>query len=114
MVTTGPPPADPDRSCDRNDSSAVRTAAGTGLDARPGMRTVQISMGEILEAMYADLMETYGDKELALSAAQAVSDELLAQVTERARPVRRAERCLPAGLAKLSATVTRQVTARRR
>jgi hypothetical protein len=71
------------------------------------MRTVQISMGEILEAMYAELMETYGDKELALAAAQAVSDELLARFAERARPVPRAVPCLPPGLAKLSAIVTR-------
>ncbi len=51
--------------------------------------TVQISLGEILEAMYAELMETYGDKEVALAAAQAVSDELLARFSECARPVRR-------------------------
>ncbi len=38
--------------------------------------------------MYAELMETYGDKDLALAAAQAVSDELLARFSERARPVR--------------------------
>ncbi len=74
---------------------------------RRGMKTVQISMGEILEAMYAELMETYGDKELALAAAQAVSDELLARFAERARPVRPPMLSLPAGLAQLGARVTR-------
>ncbi len=43
------------------------------------MTTVQISIGEIIEAVYAELMETHGDKELALTAAQAVSDELLSR-----------------------------------
>ena len=71
------------------------------------MRTVQISIGEIIEAMYAELMETYGDKELALAAAQAVSDELLARFSERARPVRPAVPCLPPGLGQLKAIVTR-------
>ncbi len=71
------------------------------------MRTVQISIGEIIEAMYAELMETYGDKELALAAAQAVSDELLARFSERVRPVRQSVPCLPPGLAQLSAIVTR-------
>lgn len=52
------------------------------------MKTVQISLGEILEAMYAELLETYGDKELALAAAQAVSDDLMARFSERPRPVR--------------------------
>ena len=64
-------------------------------------------MGEILEAMYAELMETYGDKELALAAAQAVSDDLLSRFAERTRPVRRAVPCLPPGLAQLTAIVTR-------
>jgi hypothetical protein len=71
------------------------------------MRTVQISMGELLEAMYAELMETYGDKELALAAAQAVSDELLARFAARARPVRPVVACVPRELAKLSAIITR-------
>jgi len=64
-------------------------------------------MGEILEAMYAELMETYGDKELALAAAQAVSDELLARFAQRARPVRPPVVGLPPGLAKVGAIVTR-------
>jgi hypothetical protein len=41
--------------------------------------TIQISIGEIIEAMYEELIETYGDKELALVAAQALGDELLAR-----------------------------------
>lgn len=41
--------------------------------------TIQISIGEIIEAMYAELVETYGDKELALVAAQALGDDLLAR-----------------------------------
>jgi len=45
------------------------------------MQTIQISIGEILEAIYEDLLEAYGDRELALIAAQALGDELL----ERAR-----------------------------
>jgi len=72
-----------------------------------GMRTVQISIGEIIEAMYAELMETYGDKELALAAAQAVSDDLLARFSERPRPVRRPLAHLPPGLSQLAAIVTR-------
>jgi hypothetical protein len=43
------------------------------------MRTIQISIGEILEAVYAELVETYGDRELALLAAQALGDDLLAR-----------------------------------
>jgi hypothetical protein len=43
------------------------------------MRTIQISIGEIIEAMYAELVETYGDKELALVAAQALGDDLLSR-----------------------------------
>jgi hypothetical protein len=43
------------------------------------MRTIQISIGEIIEAMYEELVETYGDKELALVAAQALGDDLLAR-----------------------------------
>jgi hypothetical protein len=43
------------------------------------MRTIQISVGELIEAMYEELLETYGDKELALVAAQALGDELLAR-----------------------------------
>jgi hypothetical protein len=41
------------------------------------MRTIQISIGEIIEAVYEELVETYGDKELAIVAAQAVGDDLM-------------------------------------
>ena len=43
------------------------------------MRTIQVSIGELIEAMYEELVETYGDKELALVAAQALGDDLLAR-----------------------------------
>jgi hypothetical protein len=46
------------------------------------MQTIQISIGEIIEAMYEELVETYGDKELALVAAQALGDDLLARVAK--------------------------------
>jgi len=48
------------------------------------MQTIQISIGEIIEAMYEELIETYGDKELALVAAQALGDDLLARVAKNA------------------------------
>ena len=54
-----------------------------------GMQDIQISIGEIIEAVYEELIETYNDRELALVAAQAVGDELLArmsQATPRPRP----------------------------
>ncbi len=51
------------------------------LDVGAVMRTIQISIGEILEAVYAELVEAYGDKELALVAAQALGDDLLARAT---------------------------------
>lgn len=51
------------------------------------MRTIQFSVGEAIEAMYDELLETYGDKELALAGAQAVGDELVARF---ARPARKA------------------------
>jgi hypothetical protein len=57
--------------------------SGTDLDEVADM-TIQISIGEIIEAMYEELVETYGDKELALVAAQALGDELLAR-TSRGR-----------------------------
>jgi hypothetical protein len=41
------------------------------------MQTIQVSIGEILEAMYDELVEEYGDKELALIAAQTLADYLL-------------------------------------
>jgi hypothetical protein len=52
------------------------------------MRTTQVSIGEIIESMYDELLELYGDKELALLAAQALGDELLAEQL-RPAPVRR-------------------------
>lgn len=47
------------------------------------MQTIQISIGEIIEAMYEELIETYGDKELALVAAQALGDDLLARLARK-------------------------------
>jgi hypothetical protein len=41
------------------------------------MRTIQISIGELIEAVYEELVEAYGDRELALVAAQAVGDDLM-------------------------------------
>jgi len=52
------------------------------------MQTIQISIGEIIEAMYEELFETYGDKELALIAAQALGDELLERARRTAEPPR--------------------------
>jgi hypothetical protein len=54
------------------------------LDEASAMRTIQISIGEIIEAMYEGLIETYGDKELATVAAQAIGDELLARLAKAA------------------------------
>ena len=51
--------------------------------------TIQISIGEIIEAMYEELVETYGDKELALVAAQALGDDLLARVAAKSSPAKR-------------------------
>jgi hypothetical protein len=48
-----------------------------------GMRTIQISIAEIIEAVYDELIETYGDKELALVAAQALGDDLLSRFSGR-------------------------------
>ena len=45
--------------------------------------TIQVSIGEIIEAMYEELVETYGDRELALVAAQALGDDLLARVAAK-------------------------------
>jgi hypothetical protein len=51
------------------------------------MRTTQITLGEIIDATYADLMETYGDHELALAGALATADEVLARFAPgRRRP----------------------------
>jgi len=48
--------------------------------------TIQISIGEIIEAMYEELLEQFGDRELALVAAQALSDDLLARVARARSP----------------------------
>lgn len=50
------------------------------------MQTIQFSIGEAIEAMYEELMETYGDKDLALAGAQAVGDELLTRFARPAVP----------------------------
>lgn len=50
------------------------------------MRTIQVSIGELIEAMYEELVETYGDKELALVAAQALGDDLLARFAMKTPP----------------------------
>ncbi|MBL9014799.1 MAG: hypothetical protein JNL83_11515 [Myxococcales bacterium] len=47
------------------------------------MQDIQISIGEIIEAVYEELIETYNDRELALVAAQAIGDELLARLPTR-------------------------------
>ena len=52
------------------------------------MQDIQISIGEIIEAVYEELIETYNDRELALVAAQAVGDELLERMRARPRPSR--------------------------
>ncbi len=51
------------------------------------MQTIQFSVGEAIEAMYEELLEMYGDKDLARAGAQAVGDEL---VTRFARQPRKA------------------------
>ena len=42
-----------------------------------GLMTVQISLGEIVEAFYEELLETYGDHEVALMMAQTLANELM-------------------------------------
>ena len=64
----------------------IQTVCGTNLDASPCMRTIQVSIGELIEAMYEELVETYGDKELALVAAQALGDDLLARFATKPTP----------------------------
>jgi hypothetical protein len=49
------------------------------------MRTIQISIGEIIEAVYEELIESYGDRELALVAAQAIGDDLFARLARSDR-----------------------------
>lgn len=55
----------------------------------PWGMTIQISIGEIIEAMYVELVETYGDKELALVAAQALGDDLLARFAAQSATAKR-------------------------
>ena len=57
----------------------IHVHGGTRVDVLSGM-TIQLSIGEILEAIYEGLLEAYGDRELALVAAQALSDDLLARM----------------------------------
>ena len=47
------------------------------------MQTVQVSIGELVEAFYEDLLETYGDKEVALIAAQTLATELLMRARDQ-------------------------------
>jgi hypothetical protein len=63
----------------------IQRRCGTPLDALRGM-TIQVSIGELIEAMYEELVETYGDKELALVAAQALGDDLLARFATKPAP----------------------------
>jgi hypothetical protein len=50
------------------------------------MRTIQTSIGELIEAIYGDLVESYGDKELAVTAAHAIGNDLLAEVAPKRPP----------------------------
>ena len=52
------------------------------------MQTIQVSIGEIIESVYEELVETYGDRELALVAAQALGDDLLARFASKPAPKR--------------------------
>ena len=56
------------------------------------MRTVQIPFGELIEAIYEDLIESYGDKEVALVAAQAVGNDLLNDAVAKRVPATRRTR----------------------
>ena len=51
------------------------------------MPTIQVSIGELIEAIYAELVESYGDRDLALVAAQAVGDDLLDRLAAERRAV---------------------------
>lgn len=62
---------------------------GTSFAKCIGMQTIQISIGEIIEAMYEGLIETYGDKELALVAAQALGDDLMERVANKKSATKR-------------------------
>jgi hypothetical protein len=45
------------------------------------LMTLQVSLGEIVEAFYEELVETYGDEEVALMMAQTLANELLLQAS---------------------------------
>ena len=47
-------------------------------------RTIQVSIAEVIQSVYEELLEQYGDRELALVAAQAVGDDLLSRSNRRA------------------------------
>jgi|RhiMetdeSRZDD1v2_1073273.scaffolds.fasta_scaffold1060304_2 hypothetical protein len=64
----------------------IQARAGTRLDESLRMRTIQVSIGELIEAVYEELIETYGDRELALVAAQAVGDDLLERLVPATPP----------------------------
>jgi hypothetical protein len=71
------------------------------------MKTVQVSIGELVEALYDEMMETYGDRELALITAQALADDLLAE----ARNPRAARSDAPGALRRDRPRATRQAAA---
>jgi hypothetical protein len=48
------------------------------------MRTVQVPLGEIIEAMYDELMRCFGDEDLAAVAAEAIAYDLLTRPVEEA------------------------------
>ncbi|HEY4177852.1 MAG TPA: hypothetical protein VGM90_13490 [Kofleriaceae bacterium] len=48
------------------------------------MRTIQVSIAEVIQSVYEELLEQYGDRELALVAAQAVGEDLMARSARRA------------------------------
>lgn len=45
------------------------------------MHTIQVSLAEVIQAVYEEMIEQYGDRELALIAAQAIGDDLLASAS---------------------------------
>jgi hypothetical protein len=58
------------------------------------MRTVQVSLGELIEAMYDDLAETYEADDVASAGAAAMANELLAE----AAAVRARKKAVPPAL----------------
>jgi hypothetical protein len=62
---------------DRNHFTAIVWRDGTLIDVRKDMRTIQIPLGEIIEATYDELMRSFGDEDLALVAAEAIAYDLL-------------------------------------